>query len=234
MTLPAAGSPISMGQVNTELGLSGAVSLNDTGVRSLFGVSSGAISLSNGYGKTFANGVYRPTTYTPIQGNGTLTNPGNMYDGSLSTYGSCYVPDTYQMAGSVVGLNLSGFPEGGSITSIVIKYMLYSEEGVGYSPNIALSASDGSNTINGSTSFSFPISHGAIGVPQTATFNIDDWTTGYLDPDGINGAAASSATFMTGSLSISVYVSCGPMDQSYGSSFPAEDGTYYIYDIYVS
>jgi len=232
MTLPAAGSPISMGQVNTELGLSGAVSLNDTGVRSLFGVSSGAISLGNGYGKTYANGVYRPTTYTQIQGTGTLTNPGNMYDGSLSTYGSCYVP--YSTKGSLTGLNLY-FPTGGRITSIVLTYMLYSAvSGKQYSPNITLSASDGSNTINGSTSFIFPIVHGEIGVPQTTTFNIDDYAAGYLDPDGIYGYAASSATFITGSLSISVYVSCGPMDPSYGSSFPAEDGTYYIYDIYVS
>jgi len=54
MTLPASG-PISLSQVNTELQLSSTatISLNDTNVRTLFGVPSGAISMSNGYGKSY-------------------------------------------------------------------------------------------------------------------------------------------------------------------------------------
>ncbi len=52
MTLPASGS-ISLGQVNTELGVSATAtrSLGDSTTRTLFGVPSGAISLSQGYGK---------------------------------------------------------------------------------------------------------------------------------------------------------------------------------------
>jgi hypothetical protein len=47
-----------MSQVNTELNLSSTatISLNDAAVRTLFGVPSGAISMSNGYGKS--NGIY--------------------------------------------------------------------------------------------------------------------------------------------------------------------------------
>lgn len=52
MALPSSGA-ISLGQVNTELGVSATAtrSLNDSTTRTLFGVASGAISLSQGYGK---------------------------------------------------------------------------------------------------------------------------------------------------------------------------------------
>lgn len=52
MALPSSGA-ISLGQVNTELGVSATAtrSLGDTTTRNLFGVASGAISMSQGYGK---------------------------------------------------------------------------------------------------------------------------------------------------------------------------------------
>lgn len=61
MTLPASGV-ISMGQVNTELGRSATaqLSLNDTEVRLLFAKPSGAISLSDGYGKPQYASQYPP------------------------------------------------------------------------------------------------------------------------------------------------------------------------------
>ena len=52
MTLPVSGA-ISLNAVNVELGLSGTttISLNQSSLRTLFGVGSGAISMSNGHGK---------------------------------------------------------------------------------------------------------------------------------------------------------------------------------------
>lgn len=56
MPLPASPNAISFSQVNTELGLSSTaqISLNDAAVRSLFGKASGAISMSDGHGKSAA------------------------------------------------------------------------------------------------------------------------------------------------------------------------------------
>ena len=53
MALPASGA-ITFNNVNVELGLSGTatISLNDAAVRALFGKASGAISMSDGYGKS--------------------------------------------------------------------------------------------------------------------------------------------------------------------------------------
>lgn len=53
MALPSSGA-ISLNQVNVELGNSGTASINmgSAAVRTLFGVASGAISMSNGYGKS--------------------------------------------------------------------------------------------------------------------------------------------------------------------------------------
>jgi hypothetical protein len=52
MTLPASGA-ISLNDVNVELGLSGTatITMNDAAVRTLFGISSGAIDMNTGHGK---------------------------------------------------------------------------------------------------------------------------------------------------------------------------------------
>jgi hypothetical protein len=53
MALPVSPNSISLSQVNVELGRSAtaSINMNESAVRSLFGVASGAISMSQGYGK---------------------------------------------------------------------------------------------------------------------------------------------------------------------------------------
>lgn len=54
MTLPVSGNPIKMSQVGVELGLSalGTLNIGNPLVRTLFGVATGPIKMSNGYGKS--------------------------------------------------------------------------------------------------------------------------------------------------------------------------------------
>ena len=77
MTLPSTG-PISLANVNVELGLSSTtnISLNQTNVRTLAGVPSGTISLSNLYGKTFAPtiSISPDPLQTTISGGGSVTS----------------------------------------------------------------------------------------------------------------------------------------------------------------
>lgn len=63
MALPSTGA-ISMAQVRTELGGSGPISLGDANVRSLAGVPSGPISMTNLHGKSAVVGPTSGTTYT--------------------------------------------------------------------------------------------------------------------------------------------------------------------------
>ena len=57
MALPASPNAISLGQVNTELGITSTIviSLNDAAVRTLFAISSGPIAMSDGHGKSAVN-----------------------------------------------------------------------------------------------------------------------------------------------------------------------------------
>lgn len=77
MTLPSTG-PISLANVNVELGLSSTtnISLNQTNVRTLAGISSGTISLNSLRGKSFAPSIsISPSDlYTSISGGGSVTS----------------------------------------------------------------------------------------------------------------------------------------------------------------
>ena len=98
MTLPASGNSISLNQVNVELGNTGtdAINMGSSDVRGLFGVSSGAIDMSDGYGKTFvtffgSRGVFAGGEGTNVISYITIASAGNAADfGDLtSARGHC-------------------------------------------------------------------------------------------------------------------------------------------------
>ncbi len=128
MTLPSSGA-ISMSNVDVELGLSSTaqITLNDSAVRTLFGVSSGQISMSNGYGKSnrvsitinIANtsknyNIFSNRGGTYVAGKADITvNVGSGYTvGSTST--GTYALDTGSgwTSGDTITLNNSGYIAG--------------------------------------------------------------------------------------------------------------------------
>lgn len=102
MALPTAGSAISLNQVNVELALTGttAIQMNQTNVRTLFAKPSGAISMSDGHGKSNAptvtsvvvsgfTGTYTPANYTTVAWTVLITysNGATSTDCTLLTWG---------------------------------------------------------------------------------------------------------------------------------------------------
>jgi len=76
MTLPASGT-ITMTNVKNELSTSFPLTLNDSRVHTLFGVSGNPIKLTDGYGKS-SQTRWLPTGYTTTAT--LITSPTNMYD----------------------------------------------------------------------------------------------------------------------------------------------------------
>lgn len=126
MALPSSGQ-LSLSQVNTELGLTAttAISLGQTNVRALFGVSSGAVSISNGWGKAVgaiafdtgvrsSNVVYSlPKTLSVSCTFNITSNNGYVYQVNSASYYNMYVNGTY-----INGLTTITIPAGVSTLSM--------------------------------------------------------------------------------------------------------------------
>ena len=81
MALPVSPNAISLGQVNTELGISPStteISLNQAAVRTLFAKSSGAIAMSDGHGKSAQS--------APVFPSGTMINFAGGSSSSVTNY----------------------------------------------------------------------------------------------------------------------------------------------------
>lgn len=100
MTLPASPNTISLNQVNTELGrtATATLSMNDSGLRTLFGVASGQISMSQGWGKS--SNVIGQVAYTTA-GSYTWTCPAGVYSVCVVAIGGgCGGPSSEYQGGN--------------------------------------------------------------------------------------------------------------------------------------
>lgn len=139
MALPASGT-ISLANVNVELGLSSTatISLNQANVRSLAGIASGTISMSDLLGKS-------NVTFTPAGGDSVGTAV-TLYEygagGTVSITISCTVSASwsYTRSGSV------GFPTTGSTTATSVTFGIINNTTTPRSTTWAVSATAGGIT----------------------------------------------------------------------------------------
>ncbi len=126
MTLPASGA-ISLSQVNVELGLSSTASINmgAANVRTLFGVPSGAISMSNGYGKSNRAAIsYTISSNTAHASINVASLPGysaGTSDITITVNSGVYV---YATSISTPALTLSGGASGDTVTLVNNGYIM--------------------------------------------------------------------------------------------------------------
>ena len=112
MTLPVAPNLITLQDVNVELGLSptAPISLNDAAVRTLFGVPSGPISLSDGHGKANVFTFNITTNQTNANLRTLALNAG--WNGTVHV--TCTINGGVVCSGNTVGNSTAAFTINGS------------------------------------------------------------------------------------------------------------------------
>lgn len=167
MTLPASGA-ISISQVSTELGRASnaTTSLGESAVRTLFGVASGAISMSQGYGKSnraAVSYVFSASTANATLNLSTISGySAGKSDITITVNSGVYL---YATTTGGYGLSLSGSTAGDTVT-IVNNGLIMGQGGTGarrYSGNVATAGGPALNLGVGVTSLTIDTRSGYIG-----------------------------------------------------------------------
>lgn len=161
MALPTSGA-ISLSQVNTELGkaATAAISLNDANVRSLAGVASGAIAMSNLQGKSASS---PPTLSLAVTGNGQTTNSYTVVYAYINcTLGGSPTPTT---SGSRITNNVTGsYPSITKISNTQFRVAFMGDSvGGTYTNTFRITASNAAGSVSKDVSITFYSEYEYIG-----------------------------------------------------------------------
>ena len=224
MTLPS-GTTISLNQVNTELSYSSTatIGLNDAAVRTLFGISSGQISMSDGWGKSnqfvfsFAGGAdlnlfnlavaagwnqssklvatNTGTAYATSTGNAALTVSGSFPGGVFLTN-----------SGNIIGCggsSFAGFATAGSAGGLALSV----SSGISITNNGTIGGGGGGGGNGGGVSYT----PGAVGFGANYThFSGNTGSNGYtFGPSAVGGAAGGGAGSNGSNGAAQYLVGCG-------------------------
>lgn len=171
MALPGSGT-ITMGNVRTELGASGTITLAQTSVRTLFALPTGSIKLTDGYGKS--NGKARATTYSFT---GTTTYGTNSsLDSAYDTTGTTADTTTY---GTINALGRPRQSNGTSFAEVIFSGFS-SATGTLTIPLQGITAYNESSDLLLSYSSCLTISYSTDGGTNYTV--LGSWVDGYLDP----------------------------------------------------
>ena len=244
MTLPTSGNPLSFSQVDVELGLSATaqISMNDTAVRTLFGVASGAIGMSSGFGKSKISVPGAPTIGTATAGNATasvaFTAPSCTGGASITGYQAKSSPGCITATGSSSPISVTGLTNCTAYT-----FQVRAQNSAGYgsyssSSNSVTPSSKGSVTYStpgtytwvapaGVTKVSVVAVGGGAGGGGTRSTNCSKEPGGYLQYPGMPGGGGGLAWInnysVTPGNSYTVVVGAGGT----GQPPPARCKTYY-------
>lgn len=240
MTLPASGNPLSFSQVNVELGYSSTaqISMNCTAFRTLFGVSSGAIGMSSGFGKSNTS---VPGAPTGVSGSATSCSAISVTFSAPACTGNLTI-DSYTVTssgsqtatGSGSPITVSGLS---ASTGYTFRVKAHNSKGFG-----ACSSASGTITtqgVRGSAVYSSPGTYSVAipsGVTSISAITVGAGATGTqvsLFQGGIQlGGAGGSGGGLVWTNNLKSHCGSNPGGQSWTAKVGTTDGTTKFYGSY--